>query len=369
MTPAQCFRGRKKLLDLVERRAQLRGAIRPADDLVHVINMFFSSLYAQEAYLYEIRRDRFDLEVANHHFQGRHAVRASRDYRRSRSLPIEWFPKPRSSGGYRKVCKFSDVDSMWHRMAADLIHAQLSPGAHIGDWRRRGRDRQVNALRSAMNHPQQCVVIADINHCFESLNFDAVYQLPYLPEGFVRKVLDHRQQTFRMRTEDTRHRYGRYLSMDECVIEEAPSGLMEGSPASNAIFSALMDDLPSHLDDRIQPFVYCDNIILLAPNLALAQQANVSLVQYLTGHRAGPFECSPVVQSVCRPFDHLGYQLRLEPSGRVNVTLSASNFLKLARKIEVENRDVLEVVRWLYSSFPQCSPQSMRSHVISIIEA
>jgi hypothetical protein len=134
------------------------------------------------------------------------------------------------------------------------------------------------------------------------------------------------------------------------MMEMVPSGLMEGSPASNAIFSVLLDDLPDHLDEAIQAFVYCDNIILLAPDMSQARRAKTSLAVYLSGHRAGPFAITanaPV--SVTQGFEHLGYSLRLKT--KVEVGLSLRNWIELARKVEGRtSQKAIEV--WLETSFP-----------------
>lgn len=290
-----------------------------------------------------------------------------RDYRRLRSNTIRFFHKPRTTEGVRKVCSLPDTLIMWHMMAKDLIVAQHNPRPHIGDWRGRGRDWQIDQIVDALKSPDQVVVSADIKSAFASVNFDTVYELPYLPEELIRRALDYRSHRFvrRERSElvmdvlraacsscDYHHDY-------RIDLERSPSGLMEGSPASNAIFSVLLDDLPDHVGEGIQAFVYCDNIILLAPSMSCAQRAEEALARYLSGHRAGPFEMRrEIIPSACH-FEHLGYSIKRNTDASVEVSLSLGSFNKLGSRLEAEDFDPSDTRRWLYTSYGKCSPQFM----------
>tara|TARA_B100000378_G_scaffold276647_2_gene275063 strand:- start:3972 stop:4793 length:822 start_codon:yes stop_codon:yes gene_type:complete len=238
---------------------------------------------------------------------------------------------------------------MWHVMARELICAQHRPRPHIGDWKGRGRHRQVRDLIAAIVSPEQAVVVADIRHAFESVNAEAIYEIPYLPEQLIRGAIDHRTHRF-VRRERSHEQVNRVSPDAVDMSKMVPSGLMEGSPASNAIFAVFLDDLPDQLDATIQVFVYCDNIILLAPNMSQAQRAHNSLAVYLSGHRAGPFLMSEEkVQSVTDEFQHLGYSLRLRD--QVEVGLSLKNWDKLANRAEGRCTEE-DIEGWLASSFP-----------------
>ena len=287
------------------------------------------------------------------------------DYRRFRALPVEWHNKPRRTSGYRKICRFQPLEKMWHVLAADLIGAMHDPRPHIGDWRRRGRDQQMGRLLALIGSPWQAVVAADIRCAFARVNVDAVYDLLSLPEPLVRRAIDYRSHKFVRRERSVLAiPFDKVLQHD---LEVAPTGLMEGSPVSNAIFSVLMDDLPDHLGKEIEVFVYCDNIILLAPSMLHAQRAENALVRYLTGHRAGPFEVRSEVHPITRPFEHLGYSIRLV-DGVITVGLSTSNWRRFGQKLDDERVPLKEAIEWLSFSFPHVSEPDLVSLLLTVLD-
>lgn len=357
---------RRSLLKHIARRANVSFGFHANHLLKHQCEMFLSSYSVQTATLFDIWTDKYDFDNALVRFTDASEHRVARTLGRFRPPPVKFFHKKRSTQGYRKLCHFSEVALMWQRMGADLVHAQHKPGPHIGDWRGRGQHWQIDGIARSIKTPYQHAVVADIKRCFESVNFDEIYNLPHLSEAFIRKVLDHREMTFIQHDVSAKP-----LSVHEGAtyyFERAPTGLMEGSPASNVIFSVLMDDLPSRFNRHIQVFVYCDNIILLAPDEKQAMQAQNILVRYLAEHRAGPFECRSEVQSVNRPFDHLGYQIVRRHDGRVSVGLSDANMKKLNFMIQEEGKDLADVSNWLLASFPSCTVANTRIHVQMLID-
>lgn len=352
---------RRKHLRYIAARANVPFGLHARHLLEDTCNMFLSSYSVQIATLYDIWTDKHGFDAAKDLYDKIGRIGVVRTLGRFRPSPVPFFHKERSTGGYRKLCIFSETSLMWQRMAAALVHAQHKPGHHIGDWPKRGGHQQVDAIAQAIQTPWQYVVTADIKHCFQSVEFDAVYELPHLSEAFVRKVLDHRSMTFKQH--DVSAKPLRVHEGATYHFERAPTGLLEGSPASNAIFSVLMDDLPSQFNKHISVFVYCDNIILLAPDEIQVLQARDVLVRYLAGHRAGPFECRIEVQSVNQPFEHLGYQIVRRHDGRVSVGLSDRNWKKLNYRIQVDESNLEDVSQWLFASFPQCTMEKVQGYV------
>lgn len=245
---------------------------------------------------------------------------------------------------------------MWHLLARDLIVAQHQPRSHVGDWKGRGRDAQMAEIVAAISSEHQAIVCADIRRAFASVNIDAVYDLPFLPEPLIRRAIDYRSHQFVRRE---RSAYAKKVALAAPNdLEVSPSGLMEGSPASNAIFSVMMDDLQDHFGTCVKAFSYCDNIILLAPNISQAQRAEASLVAYFTNHRAGPFEVISFAQSTSVPFEHLGYEMQWQDG--IEVRLSTTNWLRLMQRLERE--DVKGAQEWLSTSFCSCSPRSLSTY-------
>lgn len=367
MTIAQQRRFRRGLLKQISRRSAISDRGEIAEGLLmRERERYLASHAVQSSMLYDIWLGDHGQDEA----EARWALAQQRpvlpySYRRFRSSPVSFFHKARSTSGVRKICRFGDVEKMWHVMARDLIVAQRQPRPHIADWHGRGRDRQIDQIMSVLTSPDQAVVCADITCAFASADFDAVYDLHFLPEPLIRRAIDYRSHRFirRERSEYVSEVVRAVRNDDDydydCVLERSPSGLMEGSPASNAIFSVLMDDLPDHVGEGIHTFVYCDNIVLIAPSMSRALQAKEALARYLTGHRAGPFEMRSSVAPAWKRFEHLGYTLRRLPGLPPDVGISCKGWLKLADRLFGKPCDLDDTIKWLKASYGRCYYSSL----------
>lgn len=279
--------------------------------------------------------------------------RVARTLDRASVVPIKWHLKPRGTAGFRKLCALPTTLKMWHKMAKDLIEAQHRPKAHIGDWRGRGRDLQIKEIAATITSNDQAVVVADVCRAFPNVNIEAVYELNYLPEAIIRRAIDYRSLRFSGGWRGSCAWDQSRVACDN--LEMAPAGLLEGSPVSNALFSVLLDDLPDHLDEDIQSFVYCDNVILVAPNELRAQSAANALVRYFTGHRAGPFEVVLDIHSARNGFDHLGYTI-VRTDTETKISLSPKSWEKLMVRLNDRAKPLSETQVWLnasYSALPE----------------
>lgn len=224
---------------------------------------------------------------------------------------------------------------------------------------------QIREIADAINRWEQWVVIADVRKAFPTFDPSAIYELHSLPEDLVRRAIDSRNLNFTggMRSNPT---WAEDTPMCD-DLEMDPTGLLEGSPASNAIFSVFLNDLPDHMPEGIRPFVYCDNIVLVCSSEAYAQQAESSLIRYFSDHRAGPFE----VTSECRPvwhgFDHLGYSI-MHNFGVTRVGLSVRNWEKLHRRIRSKEQNEVEPVEWLHASFSALHGHERAPYEIMILD-
>ena len=250
--------------------------------------------------------------------------------------PVIWRFEPKSTGGFRQVCRFSDSAKVYHLMAKDIVHALHRPAPHIGDWKGRGRDQQIAEIKASLHSPEQYVVYADVISCFANVNVDSMD-----------------------------------ASMSMADDEASPCGLLEGSPASNALWGVMIDDLPGHLPMGVTPFSYCDNIVLIAPNEELAQQSQLALVSYFRRHRAGPFDLRIRTRASTEQFEHLGYQIHFIPGQGTWIGLSERNSKKFRGKVSLElESDASEpndiswgAIRWLSSCFGQITPCSAEIYV------
>lgn len=350
-------RSKRKRLAKIAGLSRARTSSISANMLQREVSMFLNSHAVQSVTLYTIWNKRLGAKEAMQRWKQRQlAPIVCSKVDRLPPEPISWRPKERSTSGFRKICSLPSTLKMWHVLANDLVRAQHRPRPHIGDWpgRERGRDRQVRDIANSIVAHDQWVVIADIRRAFQTVNVDALYELPYLPQTLIRRAIDYRSLTFvggiggkpAWDVPSSLHDY----------LEMAPVGILEGSPASNALFSVLLDDLPDHLNDTIKVFVYCDNIVLLAPSKMQAQQAATALDRYFAVHPAGPFE----VTSECRPvwagFDHLGYFVRHQLNGETVVDLGTRNWSKLNKRLCNPDQSAKGLKKWLRASFGELHP-------------
>ena len=369
MSVAQQRRFRSRLQTQIARRSAAGSSGAIASGLLsRETERYLTSHAVQSSVLYDLWVRKHGLPEAQRLWKSaQRAPVCPHSYRRFRPSTIAFFHKPRSTEGVRKICRLAEVEKMWHVIARDLIVAQHQPRPHIGDWVGRGRDWQIDQIRAALTSPVQGVVCADITRAFASVNMDAVYDLPYLPEPLTRRAIDYRSHRFVRRE---RSEYARDVALAvrsyDGDLERSPSGLMEGSPASNAIFSVLMDDLPDHFGEGISVFLYCDNIILIAPTVSRALQAREALARYLTEHRAGPFDMRSYVGEVGEGFDHLGYRLWKRRTGGAEVSLSRSGWIKLVDRLFEGNRDTVAMAIWLKASYGRCSARSLASFMLFV---
>ncbi|MXO55291.1 reverse transcriptase domain-containing protein [Pontixanthobacter gangjinensis] len=343
-------RYKRELLARVASHSQGRGSSVTDPLLQCEIRRYLLSHAVQSATLhYNWAKKLNEIEASKLWAQRQRSPIVPSDFRRIQPVQISWRPKKRSTSGHRKICSLPSSLKMFHSLANDLIRAQHQPRAHIGDWKGRGRDYQVKTIASAITATSQWVVVADVNRAFQNVNANALYQLPYLPEALTRRAIDHRS-----------HRFDQWSGSNPAwdtssplhdELKVAPSGILEGSPASNAIFSVLLDDLPDHLDETIKCFVYCDNIILIASSEAHAREGANALVRYFADHRAGPFE----VTSNCRPvwagFDHLGYLISHQWNGETIINLPHRSWEKLHKRLSNPDQSEDDVKRWFRASF------------------
>ncbi len=369
MSVAQQRRFRSRLLKQIARRSAAGSSGAIASGLLsRETERYLTSHAVQSSVLYDLWLRKHGLSDAQRLWaSAQQATVCPYSYQRFRPSTIAFFHKPRSTDGVRKICRLADVEKMWHVIARDLIVAQHQPRAHIGDWVGRGRDWQIDQIREALTSSRQGVVCADITRAFASVNIDAVYELPYLPEPLIRRAIDYRSHRFvrRERSEHARE-VALVVRSNDGDLERSPSGLMEGSPASNAIFSVLMNDLPDHLGNGIRAFVYCDNIILITSTMSRALQAREALAQYLIGHRAGPFGIRSHVCTAGESFEHLGYSLWKRRTGEADIGLSISGWLKLVDRLYSPNRDSGEIATWIKASYGRCSGRSLASFLLFV---
>jgi len=276
------------------------------------------------------------------------------------SKQIRWHYQPKSRRRVRKICSLPTGLKAWNSVTKRLIEAVHPVRPHIGDWRRRGRDHQIREIAEVLTHGDISVVVADVSDAFDTVRSDALYEFLNIPHEVIRGALDARSFTFVENVVKSRSEvfasYPHFRLPSEGAI---PQGLLQGSPASNAIFGVLLNDLPDHLPENLGCFVYCDNIIVVADDRGSAQLVQDALVEYFTRHPAGPFFLTASIEGLApMGFDHLGYWFRWDHD-RLWIGMTPRHYGKFIYSLGAEAPYNLRGMQFVHSCFPACSEDAL----------
>lgn len=253
------------------------------------------------------------------------------------SEPVLIKRKKGSSSGHRQICTLPSRLKASHKMIASVIQAQTPNNDAFFHKKGGGRDRCVQKALNLLLAGFRYVSHIDINNCHPSVNLDILSFLP-AQEKYLRNTLRPENLKFKMKperekTEAIRACKTLYSYQDVCH-SDGPTGLMQGSPASAAILSWILQDipLPDALDGHV--LVYADDILILASTIGKRREIERAVIQYLQGHPAGPFEMATKPYRLNHPFDFLGYEFSFIGSLRHPITdISQQNLNKLERKL------------------------------------
>ncbi len=339
-------RHHRDMLRLIRRRSQGRGAISTAL-LSSAIRGFLASPACKAVALAKADPTR---AVTEHLFQRAEALDALGRFKRK----IPWRYEARKSGPPRCV-----VDLPWelnavHRLAAEILYAVVEPGPHIYHWRGTGRDHLALRLAHLLRTFGQHVILADVRQCFASVNVEPLTYLNPLPPELFRNALDYRRLRFR--------RFAGIPEGMEDGEETVPRGLLEGSAASNPLLATLFNDLPSHLDERVEALLFGDNIAIVASSEGARGHAEENLVRYFAEHFAGPFSLSIDRFEPKQSFEWLGYSFDYVGS-EVSIHFGTANWLKALGRLrersgQLTTRNLEQITQDLLRGFPAISPDN-----------
>lgn len=226
---------------------------------------------------------------------------------------VQWYPKRKPDGGWRPICKLSPELFARHKLIQFAIHSQLHPvpGLFGIPGQDRSRDDCVRLFRSFIKSGFTHLAEVDVKNCFQSFNLDALYELP-LPKEVIKHNLDTRNLNY--------VRVDRYLSytdkipygVDTIANSSGPTGLMQGSPASNIIFAWFMNgvlrDLPEQGDVKV---VLCfDNIFVAGRTPDSLRVMLDTLTETLSRCSFGPLEFSNAQIAHDGDLDLMSYLVR-----------------------------------------------------------
>lgn len=273
---------------------------------------------------------------------------------------VRWHYQPKSRQRVRQICSLPTDLKAWNSITKRLIEAIHPVRPHIGDWRGRGRDHQIRELATVLTRGDLSIVVADVSDAFDTVQPDALYEFLDIPHELIRGALDTRSFTFVENVEKSRSEvfavYPHYRLPFEGAI---PQGLLQGSPASNAIFGVLLNDLPDHLPENLGCFVYCDNIVVVTDNRGSAQSVKDALVEYFARHPAGPFLLAPSIESLApMGFDHLGYWFRWDDD-RLWIGMTPKHYGKFLHSLETGAPYIRRGMQFVHSCFAACSEDAL----------
>lgn len=247
------------------------------------------------------------------------------------SFPVvTWYPKPKSSGGFRPICILPDALKATHYMLASVIGALLPPTETLFGVPGRGSAEALLELKALQNSGFRHLAKTDIISCYQSVNPDSLYQLP-LPEEVIRRTLDHRQMTF------TRDRYrglsqGSYrtssLRLSRLHNASGPSGLLQGSPASAIILAWLLKGIPTSENARVM--MCFDNIVVAARTAHESREMMETLTAYFTASPAGPLALCAPTYADNSPLEFVGG--RFDPA-RLDIDIASDTLSKVELRI------------------------------------
>lgn len=254
---------------------------------------------------------------------------------------VNWRYENKPKGGLRTICTLPIHLKAIHKMIGHILRAQMLPNdnlygisspkhselARANGYSRDDAITHIQNLRQAGFHR---MAEFDVVGGFPSVNPDALYAFP-LPEEVIRQALDTRNIHFQTR-EQGRNSFSVPTGSITIRNPHGPSGLMQGSPASNIIFAyflnGILNDLPECEDTKV--IVCFDNIVIASRTDAGLQEMSNTLAGTLRQCCAGPFELHPPVYSNDEGFEFLGYHLSAD--GRT-IGIAPSRLSKLEAKL------------------------------------
>jgi hypothetical protein len=253
--------------------------------------------------------------------------------------PVCWWREPKKNSGFRFVCSLSRTLHAVNLIAQDVLQSVFYPNGHIFDFKRRGKDREANAIKAALEQGYRHVFLGDLRNAFQSVQVEALYELP-LPNNVIRYALDYRNMNLEHHSDRDRVNQGFApvcASVDIQGIyngnipgQDGPRGLLQGSPASNLVLAWLLNDMPSVLPPDCVPFLLTDNVLVAARTEQECQQIETTLLRYFAEHRAGPFVLGSreIADIEEKSFERAGYEFELR-SGAVEIAPDGANSYSL----------------------------------------
>lgn len=257
--------------------------------------------------------------------------------------PIHWHSRRKPNGSTRPICTLPPEAKAVHYLLAMVIKQQLERSETLYGITDFGRDTAARDLKTLHSAGYVYLAQTDITDCFQSIDPDALYQLP-LPKEVTHRALDIRNLTI---TEEYRRasqvHYGSPPFRGHTLSHKAsgPKGLMQGSPASSIILAWLLNGIPTSDDARV--LLCFDNIVVAARTPAGSREMVDTLAAHFERCPAGSLALCEPEYADNTPMEFLGYVF--DPS-RDDIGIGEKARGKLERRlIQAEKEDASELQR------------------------
>lgn len=264
---------------------------------------------------------------------------------------IHWHAKRKSSGGERYICRLPAELKAAHYLLKRPLEKLLSTEGNIYGVKGRSRDYLAREIKDLQNEGFINMAVTDIVDCYQSVDPDAIYQLP-LPKEVIRRTLDLRNQTLvedhqgaqpQARFHDIVFPYSTTQKARGPRLEaRGPKGLMQGSPLSGVILAWLLNGIPSREEARV--YLCFDNLIVLARSPSETRAMIATLAAHFEQCSAGPLALCDPEYFDSKPADFLGYLFDPEQSVIGISFKERSKFLAKLNKAEADQAELYQEV-------------------------
>lgn len=250
--------------------------------------------------------------------------------------PIHWHAKQKSTGGERYICRLPDELKAVHYLLKRPLEKLLATGPNIYGVKGHGRDDLAREIKDLQNQGFNSIAVTDIVDCYQSVDPEAVYQLP-LPKEVIRRTLDLRNQIL---VED--HHGAQPQACFHDIVPphdttqkaRGPRGLMQGSPLSGLILAWVLNGIPSREEARV--YLCFDNLIVMARSSSETRAMVDTLAAHFQRCSAGPLALCDPIYADNLPAHFLGYIFDPEHLG---IGIDMENRNRLLKKLNDAEAD------------------------------
>lgn len=254
---------------------------------------------------------------------------------------VSYHEEPKNGAGTRTICKLPLELGACHYVIGAIVEAQTRMIPNIYHRAGRGRNKLIEDTLTRINDGHSYVSVLDIKDCFASVQPALLDTLP-IHQRFVTKTLRVENIIFQPRRnekggipEATTYYETSYRN-DAGANTSAPTGLMQGSPASVPILSWMYKDMPQFDTEMGIALIYVDDILVVSRTEHGRREIKDAVVRYLTDCPGGPLQLETRDIPPRASFDLLGYRIEYGPDGHAYACLSEQTLERLEKKLPIK---------------------------------